>query len=257
MKAVILCATILSLTVFSYGQNMNVHTKANGTQSYSVADIDSITFSYTIPTESLVAYYPFNGNANDLSGKGHNGTANGCSLVTDRLGNGNSAYYFDGINDRMYFGSWFTYQTFTISLWVNADSLNTGWASLIDNNHTGSQNWTIHQTDDTLNEYSWATGEPYSPTPIFFHLIPNKWQHLVAIKDALNTNIKVYINGRLIGEEYSADVNYSEQNLVCGAWYAGPSRFWKGYLDDIRMYNCVLDSMEIKALYHENGWSGN
>ncbi len=49
-----------------------------------------------IPTGGLVAYYPFNGNANDVSGNGYNGTVNGATLTTDRFGNPNSAYNFNG-----------------------------------------------------------------------------------------------------------------------------------------------------------------
>ncbi len=47
----------------------------------------------------LVAYYPFNGNANDESGFNNHGTVNGAALVADRFGNQNSAYQFDGNND--------------------------------------------------------------------------------------------------------------------------------------------------------------
>lgn len=55
----------------------------------------SIVFSQ-IPTSGLVAYYPFNGNANDLSGNSYNGTVDGATLTLDRFGNANNAYYFDG-----------------------------------------------------------------------------------------------------------------------------------------------------------------
>ena len=48
----------------------------------------------------LLAYYPFNGDAKDASGNGNDGTPqNGAQLTTDRFGNPNSAYYFDGIDD--------------------------------------------------------------------------------------------------------------------------------------------------------------
>jgi len=47
-----------------------------------------------VPTTSLVAYWPFNGNANDLSGNGNNGTVNGATLTADRYGNANNAFYF-------------------------------------------------------------------------------------------------------------------------------------------------------------------
>jgi hypothetical protein len=44
----------------------------------------------------LVAYYPFNGNANDESGNGNDGTVNGATLVEDRFGETDKAYNFDG-----------------------------------------------------------------------------------------------------------------------------------------------------------------
>jgi len=47
----------------------------------------------------LIAFYPFNGNANDESGNGNHGTVYGASLVKDRFGNADSAYSFDGVND--------------------------------------------------------------------------------------------------------------------------------------------------------------
>ena len=65
--------------------------------------LSQTTFSQTIPsyipTEGLVAWYPFNGNANDESGNGNNGTVNGATLTTDKDGNENSAYSFDGNDD--------------------------------------------------------------------------------------------------------------------------------------------------------------
>lgn len=48
----------------------------------------------------LIAYYPFTGNANDVSGNGFHGVVrNGAFPTTDRFGNPNSAFYFDGIDD--------------------------------------------------------------------------------------------------------------------------------------------------------------
>ena len=49
--------------------------------------------------EGLVAYYPFNGNANDESGNGNNGEVNGATLAEDRFGGAGKAYSFDGEND--------------------------------------------------------------------------------------------------------------------------------------------------------------
>ena len=47
----------------------------------------------------LVAHYPFNGNANDESGNANHGTVNGATLTTDRFGNANKAYSFDGVSN--------------------------------------------------------------------------------------------------------------------------------------------------------------
>jgi hypothetical protein len=58
-----------------------------------------------VPTNGLVGWWPFNGNANDESGNGNNGTVNGATLTTDRNGVANSAYSFDGINDLIIAGT--------------------------------------------------------------------------------------------------------------------------------------------------------
>ena len=47
-----------------------------------------------IPTDGLIAYYPFNGNANDASGNGNHGTVNGATLTTDRNNNADNAYVY-------------------------------------------------------------------------------------------------------------------------------------------------------------------
>ena len=49
--------------------------------------------------KGLQAYYPFNGNANDASGNNNNPVFNNATLTADRLGNPNSAYHFNGIDN--------------------------------------------------------------------------------------------------------------------------------------------------------------
>ena len=75
-----------------------------------------------LPADGLVAWYPFNGNANDESGNGNNGQLqNGAALTTDRLGIENSASFFDGIDDHIslpgQFNNGQTLPEFTISIW--------------------------------------------------------------------------------------------------------------------------------------------
>lgn len=54
-----------------------------------------------VPTDGLVGYWGFNGNANDESGNGNDGVVNGATLTEDRDGNPNAAYSFDGTDDRI------------------------------------------------------------------------------------------------------------------------------------------------------------
>ena len=56
-------------------------------------------YSQSFLTNGLVAYYPFNGNANDASGNGNNGIVNGATLASDRFGRANQAYSFNGTNN--------------------------------------------------------------------------------------------------------------------------------------------------------------
>ena len=54
-----------------------------------------------VPTDGLVGWWPFNGNANDESGNGNDGLANGATLVSDRFGVASSAFSLDGVNDKI------------------------------------------------------------------------------------------------------------------------------------------------------------
>lgn len=54
-----------------------------------------------IPTSGLNAYWPLDGNANDYSGNANNGAVNGATPTTDRFGNPNRAYAFNGFSSRI------------------------------------------------------------------------------------------------------------------------------------------------------------
>jgi len=57
--------------------------------------MDSTTVNLT---KGLVAYYTFDGNANDKSANNHHGIVHGATLTTDRFGNINNAYIFNGVD---------------------------------------------------------------------------------------------------------------------------------------------------------------
>ena len=68
-----------------------------------------------VPANGLVGWWPFNGNANDESGNGNNGSNNGATLTTDRNGVTNSAYNLPNLNDNI--------SVSTLSSPYNGDSL--------------------------------------------------------------------------------------------------------------------------------------
>jgi len=68
--------------------------------------LKNFAFGEIPQSDKIIAYYAFSGNANDSSGNGYDGTISGDpQLTTDRFGNSNSAYSFDGDGDWIYFGT--------------------------------------------------------------------------------------------------------------------------------------------------------
>ena len=76
--------------------------------------------------QGLVAYYPFSGNSNDMSGNGNNPSFNNATLTADQFGNANSAYYFDGATNYIQIPNSSTLQTsqITLSAWVKPSGFN-------------------------------------------------------------------------------------------------------------------------------------
>jgi hypothetical protein len=71
-------------------------------------------------SDGLMAYYPFNGNANDETGNGYNGTVYGATLNNDRVGNPDSAYSFDGAQDYIDMGTSLDFpcaSSYSVSVW--------------------------------------------------------------------------------------------------------------------------------------------
>ncbi len=215
-----------------------------------------------IPTNGLVAYYPFtNGSTSDWSGNGNNGTNNGATITTNRFGNANSAYHFDGddfirVNDT---NSLDLSTSFTFSLWVQLD------AATISINDIQSL---ISKWSDTEAEqaYTFEIAFPSNPQvnartgpsttfrqPAQNNIAIHNWHHLVVTYD--NSNIRHYIDGLL--DKTSAQtgqINSGAEALTFGAHDVNvATRRWLfGSLDDIRIYNRALSESEIQELYHES-----
>ena len=204
--------------------------------------------------DGLVAYYPFDGNANDESGNGNHGIVFGALLAGDRFGNPESAYCFDGVDDRVDVESNshldFGTAGFSISGWFKTNYVHTdsNGKSLLDKYPQRGKPWTIRlHTDGTLRFL--CDESVYSNVPVNDDL----WHHFVALRS--ESTIKLFIDGELQGtaSSTSSATNLRPLCFGCVHWPSGGiSRFFKGTLDDVRIYNRALSDVEIQSLHRQD-----
>jgi uncharacterized protein YjdB len=215
-----------------------------------------------IPTEGLVAYFPFNGNANDASGNGNHGTVHGATLTTDRFGNANSAYYFDGnsayIDGSLNFGS---FSAITLSFWHNVYSMSpceyeddNGAVCPTHNAITlyGDIEYAISTTAAGGGIYWICQGSKGSSSKMCDYdldAVPyfktNTWNHIVIV---CSLSGQLFINGEKSSHLFSPK-SFSFTNFGFGG---DKDSHTKGKLDDIRIYNRALSEVEIMDLYAES-----
>lgn len=210
--------------------------------------------SAQIPTNGLVAYWPFNGNANDESGNGNNGTVYGASLANDRFGHPNSAYTFDGINDFIRINTQPSLRppVISFSCWVNFISC-PSWGVLFDNlsgdpwNGYEIEYASVLQQQIIFEFYTSVHSGVSSLATLDF----NKWYHYVLTYDGIL--IKMYLNGVLVNQKATTgNLNYTNTvNATFGSRFTGTDAFFNGLLDDVRVYDHAITDQEIDALYHE------
>jgi hypothetical protein len=216
-----------------------------------------------VPTNGLVGWWPFNGNANDESGNGNNGTVNGATLTTDRFGNANQAYDFDGVDDFIQTPNNSLAGSFTISGWYkmptyNINSLGANdfiffcnHSGINDNNRNvlvGYRNFGLEYGHSTYiqNNSSNMTGY-YGLNDI---PIANVWHHIVFVFDN-GVSVKMYLDNNLVYSNISVISNSSLPSLpfFFGVGIATQFNFFQGQLDDFAVWNRVLSQSEILNLY--------
>jgi hypothetical protein len=194
----------------------------------------------------LIAYYPFNGNANDESNNNNHGTVNGATLTTDRFGNANNAYSFDGIDDYIDCGNDTSLDVtdgITVCVWMYTTN-NT------DEMHPISKG-TIYSSWDLIvynpnMQYEFRVKGPNLAPPCK-NILTNEWVHLVGVYNG--SSVSVYQNGNLcVSEQGSGSIPTTSALLLIGK--DKDSRFeYEGKLDEIRIYDRALSSTEIYQLY--------
>ena len=223
-----------------------------------------------VPTNGLVGWWPFNGNANDESGNGNNGTVNGATLTIDRFGNASKAYSFDGVNDQINVSNPNNFNfgnNFSVSIWHNDRTLNfqsstqgrsgfliskavsgtsSGYWFSSQNNNFGP--FSCNNPQKNMNVGFWE-GSSCNPTPCIDTLI---WQNIVyTIQNGI---YKVFLNGALVESSVSNPINISSNTspLIFG-FITNPLNNdgrYNGNLDDLGIWNRALTECEVADLYN-------
>ncbi len=230
----------------------------SNTATISVTDIASGIW------QGLMAYYPFNGNADDESVNGNDGAVIGASLIQDRYGNAAKAYAFSGSLNPLWSGRSSRYiqvpdspslrpeREVTVSLWAKAST-----NQLQDSPHMFTKRINIHG-GGPYNSWALATqghghlgliwGAEGRNTLTGNDILDGSWQHIVLTIG--RTNMSMFLNGVKIGDAQTGDnpFQYSSESLLIGTAKRDSFQEWYGALDDIRIYNRALSSAEVQEL---------
>ena len=222
-----------------------------------------------VPVNGLAAWYSFDGNANDQSGNGHDGTVQNAMLCPDRFNQSSSAYYFGGSNQQIICSndtSLTNHTDFSVSAWFSVDNRATGWQQNVIISNIGvfnaSGGFEIFTSNppnaDITGMFRPATfADQNLQTTGIVDIDSAQWNHVVytlhyiTVEDS--TQASIYLNGSFIkSQKFFHAINYSGitpliigvniDSLCC-------QRSFKGKIDDIGIWNVALTQQQITNLY--------
>ena len=201
-----------------------------------------------------IAYYPFNGNANDESGSDNHGTTYGPTLAADRLGNEDSAYRFDGVNDYIYVtnNDMLNFQDeISVSFWVKPEKYYERESYILSHGNWENR-WKIslNQGDNHLR-WTVKTENGTKDADSSTELALNTWYNITTLYDG--SSFDIYVNGTLETHDVmtgkilqtTIDMTFGQvlpNNTCCN---------FNGVIDDIRIYDYALTLTEIQNIYNE------
>ncbi|MBL0257578.1 MAG: T9SS type A sorting domain-containing protein [Bacteroidetes bacterium] len=204
---------------------------------------------------TLQAYYGFDGNTNDMTTNALHLLNSGAVLTTDRFGDANSAYNFNGSTDYMTRFNFpaSTVGLFAISVWIKRDATfpNTGIAvqkgqyTSVNNISTGA----LLIGNANMESRMYIGGSPVQATSSNVGFNSN-WNHVVLDYDGVN--LYCFINGVANGVIASLSPNNTISDLSIGTWKLDGvnSYFFDGKIDDVAIYSGPLTTCEVRDMYN-------
>lgn len=208
-----------------------------------------------LPINGLIAYYPFNGNANDESGNGNDGTVNGPVLTKDRFLQSNNAYSFTQGTDLICTSTSYPPPTaLTYSIWFKTSSLLGG--QLIGFNsgqciHGGQWDRTIWIDSNKIVFYTFSGEEVRQEANAM--LIDSNWHHCVVTMDSNGS--KIYVDGKLLSTSATQNTaeNFQGYFRIGGLSPNDVNNSLIGTYDEVGIWNRALSEEEIALLYKNQG----
>ncbi len=205
----------------------------------------------TIETGNPIAYYPFAGNGNDISGNNLHGQVFGAVLTNDLEGNADNAYYFDGQNDYIKVESVplinFT-KAITISCWIRSENLLSGQESFILSHGSWQNRWKLSVNSGKLR-WTLNTSTGIKDVDSSYGLKDNEKYHITATYDGKYAIL--YLNGKL--DNYvmlDGEINTTSFDFLIGKMLTDDDNAfnYNGLIDEVLIYDYALTPEEAISL---------
>ena len=256
-------ATVLGSLVTIVGEGSTTITASQtGDSNWNAATIMPQTLTVqSALNRGLVAYYPFNGNANDESGNGNHATVVGASLTADRKGTSSAAYSFNGSGNCIQVpGNRFmdNNSKITISSWYKFQGGKSGQIFASGDIRGGYDPYSMRIGTGGFEDFSVADTAPLRSLIARGALDyrDGVWRHIAMVLtelDASTSQLRVYQDGVLVtftNISPKLTIRY-DNDMVSQIGAIHNDQFWQGQLDDFRFYNRDLAAAEIGQLYQQ------
>ena len=207
-----------------------------------------------------VAYYTFNGNADDQTKYKNHGTVFKAKLTADSLGTINTAYYFDSsyieIPDHESLD--FTTNKFSVTAWIKPVDTSyayiVGKAAFVNSQGQLTQGGGPFSLDIFPGQARALIHKSGMKNPLELigttNIKKNVWQHIAVTWDGKKANL--YYNGKIEATgDFDYPIDLTNGNLYIGAYkWAYPQASFKGSIDNVRIYNRFLTTEEIQDIFN-------